>query len=59
MSKSNWPNGWDLSHPNWTGRTPSTARHQVTKQEKEPSVLAQVALGVLVATTFMLGMYAL
>lgn len=23
---SNWPNNFDLGHPNWTARTPSTSR---------------------------------
>jgi len=59
MSKGNWPNGWDLSHPNWTGSTPNAMKHPVRKREREPSVLAQVLLGILAATTFMLGMYAL
>ena len=59
MKKSNWPNNWDLSHPNWTGRTPSQCKLPLRTREKEPSILAQVALGILVATTFMLGMYAL
>ena len=59
MSKGNWPNGWDLSHPNWTGSTPSAMKHPVRKREKEPSVLVQVLLGVLIVTTFMLGMFAL
>jgi len=56
---SNWPNNWDLSHPNWTGRTSSKCNAQLHKKEKEPSILVQAALGGLAATTFMLGMYAL
>ena len=59
MKKSNWPNGFDLSHPNWTGRPQHQSRHPLKRQEKEPSVLVQVALGALVAVAFMAGMYAL
>jgi len=56
---SNWKPHADYSHPNWTGRTLSKCNGQLHKKEKEPSVLVQVLLGILVATTFMLGMYAL
>ena len=59
MKKSNWPNNWDLSHPNWTGRTPNKASTPLHTRRDEPPVLAQVALGVLVVVTFMLGMFAL
>lgn len=59
MRKSNWPDNFDLSHPNWTGSTPSQCKHPLHTKEKEPSVLAQVALGVLVAVAFMAGMFAL
>jgi len=57
---SNWKPHVDLSHPNWTGRTPSQCRPPLLRtREKEPSILAQVALGVLVAVAFMAGMFAL
>jgi len=56
---SNWKPHADLSHPNWTGRTPSQCKYPLKRQEKEPSILAQVALGVLVAVAFMAGMFAL
>jgi hypothetical protein len=59
MRKSNWPNGWDLSHPNWTGKTPAQCKYPLRKQEKEPSVWVQIGLGILIATTFMVGMFAL
>ena len=56
---SNWKPHADYSHPNWTGRTPNAMKHPVRKREREPSALVQVLLGILVATTFMLGMFAL
>lgn len=58
---SNWPNNFDLSHPNWTGRTPSQSKYPLHRkqQEKEPALWVQVVLGILVATTFMAGMFAL
>lgn len=56
---SNWKPHADYSHPNWTGRTPSQYNGQLHTKEKEPSVLAQVGLGILIATTFMVGMFAL
>ena len=59
MSKGNWPNNWDLSHPNWTGRTPNAMKHPVKRQEKEPGVWAQIGLGILIVVTFMVGMFAL
>lgn len=59
MRKSNWPNGWDLSHPNWTGSTPSKSKQLLHRrqQEKEPALWVQVVLGILVAATFMAGMF--
>lgn len=59
MKKSNWPNNFDLSHPNWTGRTPSQYDGQLRTKEKEPSVLVQVVLMVLAVVAFMAGMFAL
>ncbi len=56
---SNWKPHADYSHPNWTGRTPNQCKHPLHTKEKEPSVLVQVALGVLVAVAFMAGMFAL
>ena len=56
---SNWKPHADLSHPNWTGRTPSQCKCPLRTREKDPSILAQVALGVLVAVAFMLGVFAL
>jgi len=56
---SNWKPHADYSHPNWTGRTTSQCKRPMRTREKEPPILAQVALGVLVAVAFMAGMFAL
>lgn len=59
MRNSNWPNGWDLSHPNWTSKTPSRSEHKLHTPERPPSLKVQVGLGLLVIVAFMAGMFAL
>lgn len=51
---SNWPNNFDLSKPNWTGRTQrSIAGYQ--PQKDEPSVVVQ-ALGALLVLAFFMAL---
>lgn len=59
MKKSNWPNDWDLSHPNWTGRSRRTSRYPLKREKEELSAWAKVGLGVLIVTTFLAANFAL